>query len=213
MLYSIASSVYSLFYTVISVSKDKTYHIINKEPDETTNVDGDYVIIKRMRDKPLTESIYEHLTAPFISATKIDNTIYLGNAFNAADYNYIKNNGITAIVNASKEISNYFETNSDLQYFKLDDVKDINSSSIKKYFDNFISFVEKIKAENGRILIHCFMGSSRSAILVVLYKVYFLGDKLEDSIIDITNKRERVNINITFVEELKDYLYNKNYIY
>ena len=46
------------------------------------------------------------------------------------------------------------------------------------------------------------MGSSRSAILVVLYKVYFLGDKLEDSIIDITNKRERVNINITFVKEL-----------
>ena len=213
MLYSIASSVYSLFYTVISVSKDKTYHIINKEPDETTDVGSDYVIIKRMRDKPLTESIYEHITAPFISATKIDNTIYLGNAFNAADYNYIKNNGITAIVNASKEISNYFETNSDLQYFKLDDVKDINSSSIKKYFDNFISFVKKIKAENGRILIHCFMGSSRSAILVVLCKVYFLGDKLEDSIIDITNKRERVNINITFVKELKEYLYKKNYIY
>ena len=64
MLYSIASSVYSLFYTVISVSKDKTYHIINKETDETTDVDGDYVIIKRMRDKPLTESIYEHITAP-----------------------------------------------------------------------------------------------------------------------------------------------------
>ncbi len=120
MLYSLASSVYSLFYTIISVSKDKTYHIINKETDETNDVDGDYVIIKRMRDKPLTESIYEHITAPFISATKIDNTIYLGNAFNAADYNYIKNNGITAIVNASKEISNYFETNSDLQYFKLD---------------------------------------------------------------------------------------------
>ncbi len=55
MLYSIASSVYSLFYTVISVSKDKTYHIINKEPDETTDVGSDYVIIKRMRDKPLTE--------------------------------------------------------------------------------------------------------------------------------------------------------------
>jgi len=160
----------------------------------------------------MTESIYEHITAPFICATRIDDTIYLGNAFNAADYYYMEKNGITAVVNASKEISNYFEDNSDIQYFKLEDVKDINTSSIKKYFDGFIEFVKKIKDENGRILIHCFMGSSRSAILVVLYKIYFLGHKLEESIVDITNKRGRVNINITFVEELKDYLYDNKYI-
>ena len=208
MLYSL----YSFIYTIINVGGDKTSHLFYRETDKTS-IDDDYVIIKRMRQKPLTESIYEHLTAPFLSFTEIDDTVYLGNAFNASDYYYLEKNGITAVVNASKEISNYFENNSDIKYFKLEDVKDINNSSIKKYFTPFIEFVEKIKKENGKILIHCFMGSSRSAVLVVLYEVYFNNKKIDDIIREITNKRGRVNINITFINELKEYLDNSSISY
>tara|TARA_B100000963_G_C22515240_1_gene620325 strand:- start:343 stop:957 length:615 start_codon:yes stop_codon:yes gene_type:complete len=200
MLYSI----YSLLYSVIRVTKDKSYYLLYGEKEE--NKDG-YIVVERMRKKPLTESIYDHVSAPFISITSIDDIIYLGNAYNAADYYYLKQFGITGIVNACNEISNYFED--DFKYFKID-ILDINNSSIYNFFDPFIKFVEKILEEDGKIMIHCFMGSSRSAILVVLYLIKFKSFNIEDSIEFITEKRNRVNINVTYVKELREYLHKNN---
>ena len=200
MLYSI----YSLLYTIIQVTKDKSYYLLYGEKEE--NKDG-YIVVERMRKKPLTESIYDHVSAPFISITSIDDIIYLGNAYNAADYYYLKQFGITGIVNACNEISNYFED--DFKYFKID-ILDINNSSIYNFFDPFIKFVEKILEEDGKIMIHCFMGSSRSAILVVLYLIKFKSFNIEDSIEFITEKRNRVNINVTYVKELREYLHKNN---
>ena len=200
MLYSI----YSLLYTIIQVTKDKSYYLLYGEKEE--NKDG-YIVVERMRKKPLTESIYDHVSAPFISITSIDDIIYLGNAYNAADYYYLKQFGITGIVNACNEISNYFED--DFKYFNID-ILDINNSSIYNFFDPFIKFVEKILEEDGKIMIHCFMGSSRSAILVVLYLIKFKSFNIEDSIEFITEKRNRVNINVTYVKELREYLHKNN---
>lgn len=200
MLYSI----YSLLYTIIQVTKDKSYYLLYGEKEE--NKEG-YIVVERMRKKPLTESIYDHVSAPFISITSIDDIIYLGNAYNAADYYYLKQFGITGIVNACNEISNYFED--DFKYFKID-ILDINNSSIYNFFDPFIKFVEKILEEDGKIMIHCFMGSSRSAILVVLYLIKFKSFNIEDSIEFITEKRNRVNINVTYVKELREYLHKNN---
>ena len=59
-------------------------------------------------------------------------------------------------------------------------------------------------------MIHCFMGSSRSAILVVLYLIKFKSFNIEDSIEFITEKRNRVNINVTYVKELREYLHKNN---
>jgi protein-tyrosine phosphatase len=213
------NNIYSFFYTIIQVTKDKTYQYIYKNNDgnitETTVNNSDYVYVERMREKPLTESFYDHISAPFIHVTQIDENIYLGNAFNAADYYYLQNIGIIGIVNASKEISNYFEEyDTNIKYFKLEDVKDINKSSIKKYFDPFIVYAKDIiQNKEGKILIHCFMGSSRSAILVVLYLIIFKNQKLDESIKQITDKRVRVNINKTFITELKEYLDEKNIKY
>ena len=204
MLYSI----YSLLYTIVHVTKDKSYYLLYGSPDEKYE-DG-YVIVERMRKKPLTESIYDHISAPFIKLTSIDDIIYLGNAYNAADYYYLKNFGITGIVNACNEISNYFED--DFEYFKID-ILDINNSSIYKFFDPFITFVENILENDGKIMIHCYMGSSRSAILVVLYLIKYKSYTMDDSIHFITDKRNRVNINVTYIEELKKYLNNNNIKY
>jgi protein-tyrosine phosphatase len=214
------SSVYSILYTIVQVTADKSYYLIygdstKEDSSEDTTEDStkdskensSYVIVKRMRNKPLTESIYDHISAPFINITQIDDYIYLGNAYNAADYYYLKNFGITGIVNASNEISNYFEDNFD--YFKID-IFDINNSSIYKFFDPYIEFVKKTIENKGKIMVHCFMGSSRSAILVVLYLVYFKSYTVEHGIEYITNKRNRVNINITYLDELKKYLLNNN---
>ena len=204
MLYSI----YSLLYTIVQVTKDKTCNILYKNSDSNNHEDQIYV--KRMREKPLTESIYDHISAPFIELTPIDKNIFLGNAYNAADYYYLKQFGITGIVNACDEISNYFEN--DFDYFNID-ILDINNSSIYKFFDPFILFVDKILKKNGKIMIHCYMGSSRSAILVVLYLIKYKSFHLQKSIQFITKKRNRVNINVTYIDELKKYLNTNNIKY
>ena len=204
MLYSIYSVIYSIFH----VTKDKSYYLLYGDTENKN--DSGFVIVDRMRRKPLSESIYDHFSATFINLTSIDGQIYLGNAYNAADYDYLKKFGITGIVNACNEISNYFED--DFRYFNID-ILDINNSSIYKFFDPFIDYIKNEMEQNGKVFIHCYMGSSRSAILVVLYLVYFRSFTMDKSIIYITEKRNRVNINITYIEELKKYLEKKNIKY
>jgi len=126
----------------------------------------------------------------------IDN-IFLGNAFNAADYKWLKDNKIEIIVNVTPSISNYFPD--EFEYHNIN-VIDLNSSSLKSYYDRFYDLVEE---SEGHIFVHCFAGKSRSAVLVL----YYLMKKYSwdfDTAIDILKvKRPCININTSFVDELK----------
>ncbi len=158
----------------------------------------------RLHIKSPIQSVFEHITAPIRPIIYIIDNIYLGNAYNASNYTYLKESNIKCIVNATSEIDNYFITSNEFIYMKLDGVIDNSESSIKGYFDDFIRFVNENKKSN--ILIHCFMGSSRSATLVVLYLVYFKQFYLDDAIKFVEDICYRVNINIIYIEELKEYI-------
>ena len=71
-----------------------------------------------------------------------------------------------------------------------------------------IETIETQKDEN--ILIHCYMGSSRSATIVILYLMDKYKMTLEKAIHLIKQKRDIININTRFLENLQDYQKNKN---
>ena len=54
----------------------------------------------------------------------------------------------------------------------------------------------------GNILVHCFMGSSRSATLVVLYLMKNHHMTFDDAYKFIKEKRNIVNLNTKFAQEL-----------
>lgn len=116
----------------------------------------------------LPEVSFYHEYATFFSLpTYIIDNIYLGSAFNAASYNTLKDLNIKVIFNITKEISNYFPN--DFIYVRCN-LYDNNKHSISKYLEKIYQDIKYYQEYiDGNILIHCYMGASRSAIVIIYY--------------------------------------------
>lgn len=145
----------------------------------------------------------------FIEPTKIVDNIYLGNAYNASNFNQLDELNINTIINVTNEIPNYFENIQEYDYFKIN-INDTNSDSIKNFFNESNQYIKEIQQQkpNKNILIHCYMGSSRSATILTAYllKNFNLNPKQAFSLLQ--EKRPVVNINTQFWDELQDYYTN-----
>ena len=91
----------------------------------------------------------------------------MGSAFNAASYYDLKRNNIKVILNVTKEISTYYPD--DFKYFNYN-IYDNNIESIEDYLEKAYQDIKKYQQEyDGNILVHCYMGASRSATVVLYY--------------------------------------------
>ncbi len=135
------------------------------------------------------------------TSTEIIDRIYLGNAFNAKDFNQLKQNNIGMIVNVSEEIPNYYLE--DFMYTRIP-IRDYNESSILEYLDITITKIHKYLEDNPdkNVFIHCFMGSSRSASVVISYLIKYNQMRYDDAYEFTKSKRPIVNLNVSFREQL-----------
>lgn len=158
-----------------------------------------YQSVKRMDQyEGTTTRIKNFFTEP----STVVNGLYLGNIYNAADLNTLKNMNITHVVNVSKNISNYFPDK--FTYFNIK-IDDINSES---FHDDLIELVEKmyklINEENKKIFVHCLMGSSRSATVILLYMIKYLDLELDVAYDKLKEIRPTINVNTTFMNQLRE---------
>jgi protein-tyrosine phosphatase len=99
--------------------------------------------------------------------THIIDNLYLGNAVNAGTYYMLKDMDISVIVNVTKEISNYFPE--DFIYERYDIYDDGNESIEQMLEQSYQSIKTHQSNDDGNILIHCHMGASRSATVIMYY--------------------------------------------
>ena len=192
----------------IKVIKDKTYEIVaryilsyifgkNKEEENLPEVNRFYSRI----------STYKQLISFFEPPTHIIDNIYLGNAYNAAYYYGLKKNNIKMIINVTQEISQYYPDYFTYYQYEL---YDNNHDNIKEYlgdaYKNIKNFQEN---KDGNILVHCFMGASRSASVVLYYLTKEKINKetgkhftLKEALIFLKNKRPIVNPTNKLLEDL-----------
>ena len=151
-------------------------------------------------------SLYNEYTTFVNKPTHIIDNIYLGSAFNAASYDILKELNIKVIMNATSEISNYYPD--DFQYLRYK-LYDNNKHSIRKYLEqsyNDILFHQQNTP--GNILVHCYMGASRSASIVLFYimkkKTHDDGRNFsfDDALQFIRNKRIIVNPTFRLTKDL-----------
>lgn len=138
--------------------------------------------------------------------TLIIDNIYLGSAMNAASYDDLKNNNIKLIINVTKEIRNYFPD--EFTYIRYD-LYDNNKHSIEKYLEEaYEKILEFQNTTEGNILIHCFMGASRSVSLVLYYLMRRMKHKngqnftFDDALEYIKDKRPSINPTFRFTKDL-----------
>ena len=161
--------------------------------------------------KEKVERMNKQVSGPFTNlyklyqnSTYIIDNIYLGNAYNASNYIDLEKNNIGLVINITSEIPNYYPDN--IEYYNVS-LLDINSVHIKDYINDTLEFILKYQLENPgkNILVHCFMGSSRSAAIVTAYYSYKYNKSIIESIKFLEQKRWIVNLNTTFLEDLNSW--------
>lgn len=145
-------------------------------------------------------NLYEIYTTFFSKPTHIIDNLYLGSAFNAANYRQLDDLNVKVVINITKEVSNYFPNK---YIYKKYELYDNDEGDIKKYLNEIYDFVEKYNDKN--ILIHCKMGASRSASFIIFYLMVKHKMDLAKSINFVKEKRMIVNPNCKFIEVLKEY--------
>lgn len=156
---------------------------------------------KRVSLQDNKETYVENINALFGCCNHIIDNVYLGSSFNASNNDLLNNLKIKRIVNISYDIPNYYEDYIEYYYFKMKD--DGIDEYTKKDLDNIIEYIKK---NNDNVLIHCMMGRSRSATVVLYYLIKEHNMNLDDALKYILSKRYVVNPSLKFIENIKNIL-------
>lgn len=131
-----------------------------------------------------------------------------GNA--AANRHLVYARAVTCVVNATTEIPN--ANWPDIEYVKVP-VPDLPHAPLALYFDAVADRIHQTGKRNGRTLVHCVAGVSRSASLCIAYLMKYHRLSLLDAHQWVRSRRPVVRPNMGFWRQLIDYerkLFGKN---
>ena len=129
---------------------------------------------------------------------KITENIYLGNYVASHNADYLRQLGITKVLSMMDYgAPNYING----PYFKQKIIKIVDSptQNIIQYFGECLNFIRG----NDKILVHCMVGSSRSATIVIAYLMWSQRITYEQALQFVNQKRFCVNPNAGFKNQLK----------
>ena len=190
------NTVFQLIYSIFSFARVGIDKFIQKTSDI---FNGEYLeVIRITRTEPI---IFWDLVQYFFNEpTLIVDFIYIGSAYNASDWYTLDNINIKTVINVSDELTNYFEDH--IEYLRIP-ILDNNQAQFGENFEKAYQFLIQ-KTSNQPILVHCYMGSSRSVSIVLYYLMKKHKMRLDNAIEFIKNIRPIVNLNSSFYEELKE---------
>ncbi|KAJ7955925.1 Dual specificity protein phosphatase PHS1 [Quillaja saponaria] len=100
----------------------------------------------------------------------ITNSLFIGGALAARSVYTLQHLGITHILClCSNEIGQSDSQFPDIFVYKNFSISDNEDTNISSIFDEACDFINYVEQTNGKVLVHCFEGRSRSATLVLAY--------------------------------------------
>ena|SRR3990167_2416919 len=92
--------------------------------------------------------------------------VFVGGEMVAKNRELLDERQIRGVVNATKELQNFFEDDEEFSYFKIP-LPDSIEAQLIKFFDDSSAFIAKQLAEQKNVLVHCKMGQSRSPSVII----------------------------------------------
>uniref|UniRef100_A0A4W3I4I4 Dual specificity protein phosphatase n=1 Tax=Callorhinchus milii TaxID=7868 RepID=A0A4W3I4I4_CALMI len=126
-------------------------------------------------------------------------SLYLGSALHSSRKETLESLGITAVLNVSSSCPNCFE--GDFQYKSLP-VEDSHMADISACFQEAIDFIDAVKDQGGKVLVHCQAGISRSATICLAYLIRTQRVRLEEAFDFVKRRREVISPNVSFMGQL-----------
>ncbi|KAJ3640136.1 hypothetical protein Zmor_003452 [Zophobas morio] len=133
--------------------------------------------------------------------------LYLGDKYTAKDRRFLARTGFTHVLNAAEGIDEY-QVNTNQHFYRSANITylgipghDRPSWNISVYFDEAARFIDQAVKSGGKVLVHCVVGISRSATLVIAYLMICKGMNAAEALA-YTFKRRRVYPNHGFLNHL-----------
>ncbi|XP_075073172.1 dual specificity phosphatase 29-like [Mixophyes fleayi] len=151
---------------------------------------------KICRDRPSVcelEALLENNTGGTHHVDQVFPNLYLGDAVIASDKKKLKKIGITHILNAAHAswecTGESTEYGPDIQYYGIT-AEDCPKFNISVFLHPGARFIHQaLNTANGKVLVHCVLGKSRSATLVLAYLMIYQHFSLVDAIRHVSKYR------------------------
>ncbi|PVD30608.1 hypothetical protein C0Q70_09881 [Pomacea canaliculata] len=128
--------------------------------------------------------------------------LYLGNVHHSSCRQLLQRLGVTALLNVSTSCANHFP--SLFQYLTIP-VNDSASEDLATWFSTANDFIDSIKQNGGKVLVHCHAGRSRSATVCLAYLMRTCHLSLDAAYEHVRTRREVIDPNLNFMQQLQDY--------
>ncbi|XP_052412730.1 dual specificity protein phosphatase 18 [Carassius gibelio] len=141
---------------------------------------------------------------------QITECLYIGNSRTASDSSLIGSLNITCVINTTLDVSNTKIPTVDYMHVP---VADDPQSRLCDYFDSVADKIQHVSDEDGRVLLHCNAGVSRSATLCLAYLMKHRHLTLAEAHALLKSLRPIVRPNSGFWRQLIEYehkLHGKN---
>lgn len=134
--------------------------------------------------------------------TEIFDHVYLGSEWNASNLEELQRNGVRHILNVTREIDNFFPGMFDYLNIR---VYDDDKTDLLKHWDNTFKYINKARNEGSKVLVHCKMGISRSASVVIAYAMKAFSWNFDKALKHVKAKRSCIKPNTNFLSQLETY--------
>ncbi|KAI1900191.1 hypothetical protein AGOR_G00047470 [Albula goreensis] len=125
--------------------------------------------------------------------------LFLGSAYHASRKDMLDAMGISALLNVSSNCPNHFEGT---YQYKCIPVEDNHKADISSWFVEAIEYIDSVKDSNGRVLVHCQAGISRSATICLAYLMKRKRVRLEEAFEFVKQRRSVISPNFSFMGQL-----------
>lgn len=145
--------------------------------------------------------------------TEVIPGLYISSGNAAANEQNIVKNKISLIVNATPNLPEPEWAQVHRVKHKRVPLKDRPDSDLKRYFDTIADIIEGELSIKGHVLVHCVMGASRSATLIMVYLMKYKRYPLKQAFLTVHRRREIINPNVGFWRQMikfEDRIFRQN---
>ncbi|XP_074292189.1 dual specificity protein phosphatase 1-like isoform X2 [Silene latifolia] len=133
---------------------------------------------------------------------QIEEGLFLGSLGAANNKSGLKRLNVTHVLTVAASLAPPHP--SDFTY-KVIEVADREETNLAQYFDECIDFIDEAKRSGGGVLVHCFVGRSRSVTVILAYLLKKRGMMLSEALQHVRRKRPQASPNAGFIKQLQNY--------
>ena len=173
--------------------------------------DGDGDARARAMDKSTRDARVKALFAALLTARSVKNDsravevtrgVYIGSVGAAKNADALRALGVTHVLTACGGMPREGFYPDDFEYATCA-VDDKPDAAIEEHFDRCFDFIRDALARDGKVLVHCFQGKSRSATICAMYMMRALGMDLDEAMTAIREVRPCAQPNSGFIRALR----------